>query len=86
MKVVKTLEPVQTMSAEGNSKQRRIAILQRDDRYFTFAEEYYFKSEYEGELISEGWAQLPSEGIFETMELAEEAGQTAFRKRHNVQP
>ena len=86
MKVAKTLQAIQTISVGGKPKERRIAILQRDDGYFTFAEEYYYKSEFEGEIIAEGWAQLPNEGIFETIELAEEAGQVAFAKRHNVRP
>lgn len=84
MKVVKTLQSIQTISLEGKLKERRIAILQRDDGYFTFAEQYYYKSEYEGEIIAEGWAQLPNEGIFETIELAEEAGHLTFVTRHNV--
>jgi len=84
MKVVKTLQSIQTISVEGKSKERRIAILQREDGYFTFAEEYYYKSEYEGEIIAEGWARLPNEGIFEAIELAEEAGHLTFVVRHNV--
>lgn len=85
-KVVKTLQAIHTISVGGKPKQRRVAILQRDDGYFTFAEEYYYKSEFEGEIIAEGWAQLPDEGIFETIELAEKAGQATFAQRQNVWP
>jgi len=61
MKVVKTLQAIQTISVGGKPQERRIAILQRDDGYFAFAEEYSYKSEFEGEIIAEGWAQPRNE-------------------------
>ena len=83
MKLVKALEAIETASgATGQPQQRRVAILQRDDGYFTFAEEYFYRSEYEGEVIAEGWQQLPSEGIFETAEMAEAEGRFTLLKRH----
>jgi hypothetical protein len=51
-------------------KRRRLVVLQRKDGYFSFAEEYYYQSEYVGEVVAEGWARLPPEGIFETIEIA----------------
>jgi hypothetical protein len=51
-------------------KIRRLVVLQREDGYFSFAEEYYYRSEYEGQVAAEGWARLPPEGIYETMEIA----------------
>jgi hypothetical protein len=83
MKVVKVLEAIETVSrATGEPQQRRVAILQREDGHFTFAEEYSYRSEYEGEVLAEGWQQLPPEGIFETPEMAEAEGRSTFLKRH----
>jgi hypothetical protein len=45
-------------------------VLQRNDGLFSFAEEYYFRTEHEGAVIAEGWARLAPEGIFETIEIA----------------
>jgi hypothetical protein len=81
----KVLEAIQTESVStGKPQQRRIAILRRDDGYFTFAEEYSYKSEYDGKIIAEGWARHPAEGIFESAELAEVAGQSTFLQRHKA--
>jgi len=83
MKLVKVLEAIETVSrATGEPQQRRIAILKRDDGHFTFAEEYSYRSEYEGEVIAEGWQQLPAEGIFETAEIAEVEARSALLKWH----
>jgi len=83
MKLVKVSEAIEIVSAAtGKPQQRRVAILQRDDGYFSFAEEYSYTSEYEGRVIAEGWQQFPSEGIFESAELAEVAGQSALLQRH----
>jgi hypothetical protein len=85
MELVKVSEAVQLVSAAtGKPQQRRIAILRRDDGHFTFAEEYSYKSEYEGEILAEGWQRLPSEGVFESAELAEIAGQSALVQRHKA--
>jgi hypothetical protein len=84
MKVVKVLEPIEVASAvTGRQQQRRIAVLQRDDEHFSFAEEYFYTSEYEGKVVSKGWAQLPAEGIFATAEIAETEGRSALFQRHN---
>ena len=41
MKLVKLSEAIQFVSVvTGKPQQRRVAILQRDDGHFTFAEEY----------------------------------------------
>jgi hypothetical protein len=83
MELVKLSEAVQIVSVStGEPQQRRIAILQRDDGHFTFAEEYSYKSKYEGEIIAEGWQRLPPEGIFESAELAEAVGKAALLERH----
>jgi len=85
MKVVKVLEAVETVSVTtAKPQQWRVAILQRDDGYFTIAEEKYYRSEYEGQVIAEGWQRQRPESIFETAEQAEEAGQIARLKRHNA--
>jgi len=80
MKLVKVSEAIQFVSVVTGKPQRRVAILQRDDGHFTFAEEYSYRSGYEGEIIVEGW-QLAPEGIFETAELAEVVGRSALFKR-----
>ena len=85
MKLVKVLEAIETISrTTGQQQQRRVAILQRADGHFTFAEEYSYKSEYEGEVIAQGWRQLPSEGIFESEEIAEIEGRSIFLRRHEL--
>ncbi|MGA7809887.1 hypothetical protein [Bradyrhizobium sp.] len=86
MKLVKVSAAIEIVSvATGKPQQRRVAILQRDDGHFTFAEEYAYKSEYEGEIIAEGWRRLPSEGIFASAEIAEAEGHSAFLRRHKRQ-
>lgn len=81
MKLVKVSESIQTISAStGKVQQRRVAILQREDGHFTFAEEYHYKSEYEGEVIAEGWQRLPAEGIFERADAAETASRSVLQK------
>ncbi|MCK1361351.1 hypothetical protein [Bradyrhizobium sp. 199] len=83
MKLVKALEAIEIASGStGQPQQRRVTILQRDDGYFTFAEEYFYRSEHEGEVIAEGWQRLPPEGIFESAEMAEAEGRAAALKRH----
>ena len=83
MKVVKVLEAIELVSrATGKPQQRRVAILQRDDGHFSFAEEYFYTSEYDGEIIAQGWARLPPEGIFGTAEIAEAEGRSRFLQKH----
>jgi hypothetical protein len=85
MKVVKTLEAINVVSAvTGKPQQRRVAILQRDDGRFTFAEEYFYSNMWEGEIIAQGWARHPSEGIFASAETAEAEGRACFLQRHKV--
>jgi hypothetical protein len=80
VRVVKELEPVHVPDALH--PRRRLVILQRDDRSFTFAEEYYYISKHAGEIIAEGWARLPPEGIYPTAALAETDGRAVFARRH----
>ena len=68
MQLVKIIETFEC--SDALHKRRRLVVLQRNDGFFSFAEEYYFQSEYEGEVIAEGWARLPPEGIFETIDIA----------------
>jgi hypothetical protein len=54
MKVVKVLDTIEVISAlTGKPQQRRVVILQRDDGYFTVAQEYFYTSEYEGKIIAQ---------------------------------
>ena len=86
MKLVKVSEAIEIVSAAtGKPQQRRVAILQRDDGHFSFAEEYSYTSEYEGRVIAQGWQRFPSEGIFESAEIAEAEGQSALFQRHKGQ-
>ena len=79
MKVVKVLEAIERVSrATGKPQQRR----QRDDGHFSFAEEYFYTSEWEGEIIAQGWQRLPPEGIFGSAEIAEAEGRSRFLQRH----
>jgi hypothetical protein len=82
MKVVRKLEPVEITNALH--PHRRIVILERDDGRFSFAEEYYYVSEYEGEVMARGWARLPVNGVYETADIAEREGRAALLLRHNL--
>ena len=83
MEEVKALEPIETTSpATGKPQRRRVVVLRRDDGHFSFAEQYFFRSVYEGELIAEGWQQSAPEGIFATADIAEAEGLAAFLKRY----
>ena len=82
MKIVKELETVEVTDAIH--PRRRIVVLQHDDGGFTFAEEYFVVSQYEGEIIAEGWARLPPNGIHATAAIAESEGRAAFASWHRL--
>ena len=82
MKIVKELEAVEV--SDAIHPRRRIVVLQRDDGHFTFAEEYFYISQYEGEIIAEGWQQLPPNGVYATAAIAESEGQAAFARWHRL--
>ncbi|NTG51697.1 hypothetical protein G6M04_30335 [Agrobacterium rhizogenes] len=63
---------------------RRMVILQREDGFYAFAEQYYYVSQYDGEIIAEGWATLPADGIYANCQMAEIQGRAAFSHRHEV--
>ena len=63
------------------NKSRRLVIVQRSDGIFSIAEEYYYISEDNGEVISEGWSRLPAEGLFETFDLARKEALATARSR-----
>jgi hypothetical protein len=85
MKVVKVLDAIDVVSAvTGKRQQRRVAILLRDDGHFSFAEEYFYTSIWEGEIIAQGWARHPPEGVFASAEIAEVEGRSRFLQRHKV--
>jgi hypothetical protein len=82
MKTVKVLDPIQAVSSvTGKPQQRRVVILQRNDGHFSFAEEYFYKSEHDGQVVAEGWQQLPPEGIFLNAEIAEEEARRFLQSR-----
>jgi hypothetical protein len=82
VKIVKELDTVEVQDAIH--PRRRIVVLQRDDGNFTFAEEYFYVSQYEGEIIAEGWQQLPPNGVYATAAIAESEGQAAFARWHRL--
>jgi hypothetical protein len=65
LKIIATFE-----DSNAPHKRRRLVVLQRKDGYFSLGEEYHYRSEYEGKVVAEGWARLPPEGLFETIEIA----------------
>lgn len=79
MKVVKVLEAIEVVSVTGKPRRRRVAIFQRDDGYFTFAEGYFY-AEYEGEIITQGWAPLQG-GIYPSTEMAEADGRLLLQRQ-----
>jgi hypothetical protein len=82
MKVAKVLGPIEVISEATKEPQlRRVAILERDDGHFTFAEEYLYTSEYEGEIIAQRWARLWTAGIYDNLDKAEAEGRL-FLQRH----
>jgi hypothetical protein len=57
---------------------RRLVIVERNDGRFSYLEQYYFVSEYEGKVYAEGWASLNREGIYDTADAAEREGLSAM--------
>jgi hypothetical protein len=80
VEVVKELEIVEVATAFH--PRRRIVVLRRDDGHYTFAEQYYFISEYEGEIVTEGWRTLPANGVYPNAAVAESEGRAAFALWH----
>jgi hypothetical protein len=80
LNVVKELEPMDTASTAH--PRRRVVVLEREDGHFLFAEEYFYISEFEGEIISEGWHRLPPNGLYATADIAEAEGLAAFARWH----
>jgi hypothetical protein len=82
VQVVKELETVEVASAIH--PRRRIVVLRRDDGHFTFAEQYFYVSEHEGEIIKEGWQTLPPRGVHATAVIAEAEARAAFAHWYRV--
>lgn len=80
MQVVKELDEVKISSAVH--PRRRIVVLLRDDGNFTFAEQYHYTNEWEGEIVVEGWVTLRPNGIYATAAIAEAEGRAAFTCWH----
>jgi hypothetical protein len=76
MRIVKELEIVEVASAIH--PRRRVVILRREDLHYTFAEQYFFISEHEGEIVAEGWQTLSSNGIYASAAIAEFEARAAF--------
>ncbi|THV20499.1 hypothetical protein [Peteryoungia ipomoeae] len=63
---------------------RRVIIVQREDGFYAYAEQYHFVSKHEGKIVAEGWGTLPGEGIYAYLHDAEIEGRAAFARRHGV--
>ena len=57
---------------------RRLVVVQRKDALYSYAIQYFYRSEFEGDLTSEGWVTLPAEGIYSTTEMAASEGLSAI--------
>lgn len=54
---------------------RRLVIVQRPDGYYSLAQQYHYRSEFEAKIVAEGWHTLGLEGIFESLDLAKSEAQ-----------
>lgn len=63
---------------------RRMVVLQRENGLYAYAEQYHYVSKYEGNIIAEGWATLPGDGMYPTSQMAEIEGRAAFSRRYGV--
>jgi len=77
VQVVKELEEVEVVSAPLHPR-RRVVVLRRSDGSYSFAEQYFAVSEYEGEIIAEEWVTLPPTGIYASTAIAEAEARAAY--------
>lgn len=78
MEIVKELSERHSIS--GLHKRRRMVVLARGDGRFSYAEQYHYITDVDYEVVAEGGATLPPEGIFATADDAEaEALHAAIR-------
>jgi len=83
MRIVKELDIAEIPA--DHFPTRRMVLIQREDGFYTYAEEYYYVSRYDGEIIAEGWATLPTGGsIYENSQAAEAEARREFSGRHGV--
>jgi hypothetical protein len=82
MRIVKELETVEIAAARH--PRRRIVVIGRDDGFYSYAEQYHFVSEYDGEILAQGWHTVPFDGVYETSRIAEAEGRSAFEIWHGV--
>ncbi|MFK0204443.1 hypothetical protein [Agrobacterium sp. NPDC090283] len=82
MQIVQELNVVEVSDALHTT--RRVVIIQRDDGFYSHAEQYYYVSKDEGEVAAEGWCTLPAEGIYEDLRAALLEGRIAFALQHGV--
>lgn len=65
---------------------RRIVVLKRTDGAYSFAEQYHYVSEYEGQVIATGWHSLPSHGLYSSLEVAAAEGQAWLEALYKADP
>ncbi len=82
MQVVQELEIVEVSHALHPT--RRVVILQRKDGFYSWAEQYYYVSEDDGDVVAEGWCTLPAEGIYADLRAAVFEGRAAFSRQHGI--
>lgn len=60
MRIVQELDIIEVSTAVHST--RRIIIAQREDGFYTYAEQYHYLSQSDGEIIAEGLAHAPRRG------------------------
>jgi hypothetical protein len=65
-------------SPRGNLPFATVRIIKRRDAIYQLREEYWRRSEYEGEVISESWVPLWEGGFFGTADIAEREARATF--------
>jgi hypothetical protein len=76
MQIVRELDMVTIVT--DRFPKRRVVILLREDGWYAFAEQYYFASLHNEEIVAEGWRTLPARGFYASSAIAETEAMAAF--------
>ncbi len=64
---------------QSADQKRRVLIVKRDDGTYALIVQRRYRNVYEGQLIADGWASLPtSASIYQTVEIAEREATKQF--------
>ena len=82
MKIVQKLDIVEV----GNTPnpERRVVIIQREDGFYAFAEQYHYTTKHSGEIVVKGWHTLAANGVYADLNVAKNEGRAAFTRRHGI--